>query len=116
MSFMYHMTDNAAYADAAKNWMLSIAGWSKWNQDTNNWQVRSWMGIAFACGYYDFYYYLTDNERQTIRNKMVAELSILYNAYSPFGQTQFGYNYPNCECLVASSMGLAALALGDDYG
>ena len=116
MSFMYHMTDDTAYADAARTWMLSIAGWSTWDGSGSNvWQVRSWMGIAFACGYYDFYDYLTANERDTIRNKMVTELSIVYDRYSPFGQTYFPSGYPNHESLVAASIGLAALALGDDY-
>jgi hypothetical protein len=116
MSFMYHMTDDSAYADAARTWMLSIADWSSWDGSGSNvWQVRSWMGIAFAAGYYDFYDYLTPAERQTIRDKMVSELSIVYDRYSPFGQTYFPSGYPNHESLVAASIGLAALALGDDY-
>jgi len=51
-------------AFAAENWTLSVADWSSWNRPSSNqWQVPSWMGIAFACGYYDFYEYLSENER-----------------------------------------------------
>jgi len=39
----------------------------------------------------------------------------LYDRYSPFGSTYFTSGYPNHESLVAASVGLAALALGDDY-
>ncbi|MFC2004924.1 putative Ig domain-containing protein [Chloroflexota bacterium] len=116
MSFMYNMTDNTTYAEAAKTWMLSIAGLSSWSDFKGNiWQVRSWMGIAFATGYYDFHDYLTPTERETIRDKMILEMNIVYNHYSPVGSTYFPVAYPNHASLVAASLGMGALALGSDY-
>jgi len=117
MTFMYHMTDDVSYAEAAKNWMLAISGWSGWaTPGTNHWQARSYTGMGVATGYYDLYDYLSEAERETIRNKMITEIGGgLYDRYAPFGSTYFPSGYPNHESSVSAGVGMAALALGDDY-
>lgn len=110
MAFLYWVTGDSRYAEAARRWMLSICTWTGWYP---HWQPQSWMSIAFAIAYDAFHEYLTPAELQTVRFTIVNNAGSLYNNYS--GRLWFAENYPNHKALVASGVGLCALALADDY-
>ena len=116
MVFMYHMTDDEDYAAAARGWMLDVAAWDDWIGMGAHWQWRACIGMGMAIGYDGLKDYLTTDQKTTIRTKMVSELGGgLYDRYAPFGATYFPSGYPNHEANVGSSLGMCAMALGEDY-
>jgi len=83
MSLLYYVTDDTSYADAAVNWMVSIAGWPNWNIALHRqWQVTSWMGMAFACGYDAFKDYMSADNAAIVRDKIKTEIGHMYNDYT----------------------------------
>jgi hypothetical protein len=113
MTFMYVMTEDVAYAETAKDWLLSIAEWSSWNHPANNWQVISCMAMAFAAGYDCLYDYLSLQERDKIRSIMVSRIGVLYEAY--ISDPNYPEDYPNHYAVLAGGLGLAGLAIREEY-
>jgi hypothetical protein len=125
MVFMYHMTDDTAYKDAAVRWMLGVANWSSWHNatGTNHWQSTSYIQFGMANGYYSLKDEISSADRSTI---LAALTSIDKGGYevdryggslsSPtFGYSYFPSGFPNHESTVGAATGIAALAMGGDY-
>ena len=108
MGFMYAMTEVPTYADAAKNWMLSVSSWSSWG----NYHNALVLSRGFAFGYDVLYNYFSPSERETIRNAMVTYIGAVY---SQFNYPNFAPDYAGTITMVSSSIGLSGLALEGDY-
>jgi hypothetical protein len=110
MGFMYAMTDDPAYADAAKDWMLSIKNWSAWGTGASKSiaQCSSRIILGFCFGYDVLYDYLTSSERDAIRQAIITHTDFI---------AQLGYmeDYPNHTAIRSGAIGIAALTLGDEY-
>jgi hypothetical protein len=110
MGFMYAMTDDPAYANAAKNWMLSVSQWSAWgtgsNQSIAQYSSRIILGVCF--GYDVLYDYLAPSECDAVRQAIITHTDFI---------VQLGYaeNYPNMTAIRTGAVGVAALTLGDEY-
>jgi hypothetical protein len=110
MSFMYAMTEDTAYADAAKRWMLSISGWNEWEPADTFGLIASVFARAFAFGYDILYDYLSESERETIRDAMVSNISPVYS------RIQAAHHWTiNLQAVSTGGVGLAGLALEGDY-
>lgn len=122
MSLLYYITDDTSYADAAVNWMVSVANWPEWNWYFHRqWQVPSLLGTAYAVGYDSFKGYMSAVDRATVRDKIILEIGHhLYHDYTS-GETVDGgavgdmtAPYPNSRIVLAASLGLSALSLGPE--
>lgn len=114
-TFMYAMTDNTAYADAAVKWMVSVAGWSRWGPDMSQdygWS-RSRMIRAFAMGYSELKGYVNASQNTAIQTPLVRELDLLRDyIYKSLGAPSNLTDYANHWGTLASAVGIGALALG----
>jgi hypothetical protein len=110
MAFMYAMTGDPAYADAAKDWMLSVIGWSAWGTGSPPSVAQSSskiiLGVCF--GYDVLYDYLTSPERDAIRQEIITQTDFIV-------QLGFSEPYPNHTAVNSGAIGIAALTLGDEY-
>jgi hypothetical protein len=110
IGFMYAMTEDTVYADAAKRWMLSISGWSEWEPAETFGLVTSVFARAFAFGYDILHDYLSESERETIRDAMVSNISPVYSRIRAANHWTI-----NLQTVSTGGVGLVGLALEDDY-
>jgi len=113
MGFMYAMTEDTVYADAAKDWMLSVSGWSLWDWNENHGQATRILSMGIAFGYDVLYDYLSPSERDLISQAMVTHITPMYD--TRIANPDYGVNYPGTIATTAGAIGLASLALGEDY-
>lgn len=108
MGFMFAMTEDPAYADAAKDCMLSVSSWSSWG----NYHFTCIVARGLAFSYDVLYNYLAPSERETIRNAMVTYVGAVYSQYN---HPDFAPDYACTIAALANSIGLSGLALEGDY-
>jgi len=118
MVFMYCMTDDTDYADAAKNWMLHIAnnwvGWNSGNPGEPN--THRYIAIGFSNGYYSLRDYFTESERITIRDNIVENVLPIYDKYKNYEPANYLDGAFLSRCFtIGTFVGFTALALGEDY-
>lgn len=118
MGFMYNMTDNSDYAEAGKALLLAVVGWSNWrNCEGCYWQGPAHMAYVTAVGYDLLYNYLTEGERESVRNGMFTHINAeLYGYNEEFEEARFAQTFPNHICAISCGVGVAALALMGDVG
>lgn len=123
LAFAYVIENNTAYADKAKQIMLSLANWSTWNDPdcpslnpASHDVMHLTAGVAYA---YDMLYsYLTPSERSTIASALKTKgLDPLYSTAVNGGLAYYdGKSVVDNEKVVSNSvMGLGAIALSADY-
>ena len=111
MAFMFAMTDDATYADAARNWMLTVAGWNKWDSNEENGQSVCVIAKGMVFGYDVLYDYLTPAEQETLVNDIARHVNVTYNAWMSRDWRQTWYVLP----VRAAGFGLAGLGLLNDH-
>jgi hypothetical protein len=113
MVFMYNMTDDTTYADAAVNWMLSVSDWEDWYAEGSTSTVsRCYLCLGVGCGYYALHDYMDSKDRTTVKNKLIEQAGWLYTNYpAPTPD----YSYSAHGIVIGTGVGIAALALGSDY-
>jgi hypothetical protein len=111
MSFMFAMTEDPAYANAAKDWMLSVADWNKWDGSEESGQCVCTIAIGMAFGYDVLHDYLSPAERETLANEIARHVNITYNSWVSRNWREYYYGVS----LRAAGFGLAGLGLLDDH-
>lgn len=129
MLFMYHMTDNASYADLALEWAGYVAvNWPDWNDTTvgtSNWrQSAAALSMAMGAVYYDLHDYMSSENRSVLLGNITGtsiptgNLVYMYDTYSPIyvsPWTTSGIEWPATVRMIASALGFMAIALNSDY-
>jgi hypothetical protein len=111
MGFAYAMTEDPVYAEAAKRWMLSVAGWSSWGEADG--MVPSIISMGMSFGYDVLYDYLTASERDIIRTAIIKYMSPIYEDYE--ANPDWAPSYPNSVSTTVGGIGLAGLVLEGEY-
>jgi hypothetical protein len=113
MVFMYHMTNDTTYADAAVNWMLAVSAWEDWYASGSTPTVsRCYISLGVSAGYYALHSYMSPADATLVRNKLIEQAGWLYDNYpapSP------DYSYSAHGIVIGTGVGIAALALGSEY-
>jgi len=114
MGFMYAMTEETKYADAAKEWMFYVVNnWNKWDMYEGYGHANPKMIRGFAFGYDVLHDYLTSSECDTLREKISYNTNKIYEYWQ--GRDFENVDYPNSLANAACPIGLAALALYDEH-
>jgi hypothetical protein len=112
-----YIEDDTDYADAAIDWMLSVAAWGEWCEQPYEagrryrWQMPSAVGRLMAVGYDAFSSYMPADNKTTIKNAITTFVGHLYDTYdaAPFSEPFF-----NARATLSAGVGIPALALGVD--
>jgi len=105
MAFMYAMTEDTAYAEAAREWLLELCSWTTWQEGGTYGQCDSQAVVAVGFAYQVLYDYLISAERATIENVLAERVQGIYDnvdLLTPYGNNLF---------LRAEGMILGALIL-----
>lgn len=109
MSLVAYVEDDDSYITAPINWMVSIAGWKRWNYYLyRQWQIPSNMGMAFGCGYEALKKFMTPTDRTTVETKVLEQIGEMYQDYHdlPFIQP-----YPNSRASLAGGLIIPYLSI-----
>ena len=116
MGFMYAMTEDTAYADAAIDWMVSVSSWDKWGIPAKEFLDVAPLLRGFSFGYSVFHDYMSSSERQTILNVMARHTNdILAFLQQNLFTGEWLDDYPNHWGTLVPTVGLSALAIGGDH-
>jgi hypothetical protein len=129
MLFMYHMTDNGTYANAALTWAMTVTTWDEWDDTTggtgsNYRQSTSTLCIAIGSVYYDLHDYMGSDNRTTLLTSITEQTSDgnphgLYDHYIAPGfyeapWTSLYCAFPTTMEMICSSLGVIAYAINSD--
>jgi protocatechuate 3,4-dioxygenase beta subunit len=116
MTFMYHMTDDTKYADAAVTWMKYVAqNWNGW-YPARAWDPQYFRSLASGLGnaYYALRDYMSESDRALIANNMATYSYPCYERYYDHDSPITGGNEPSKSAAVAEVLGTIGLGLGSD--
>ena len=115
MIFMYHMTDDTRYADAAVAWMVYVAdNWNGWYpaRDYDPQYFRS-LAPGLANGYYSLRDYMSETDRVKVLSNLETYAYPCYEHYEPDGSAIY---LPSKNAAVTEVLGMVGLAMGADSG
>lgn len=124
MIFMYHMTDDTRYADAATRWLVYISSnWTAWSPDANQQpsntgltaiDMREYV-IAAANGYYSLKNYMSSANANIVLNALINNSLPVYNRYLPDTPPYLDGAWDSKNISVALCTGIVGMAMGADY-
>jgi len=108
MAMAYQLTGDSVYLDGAKKWMLTACREPKWRNGKNLAAGECLFGVAI--GYDWLYNYLSDEERNIVRDKLILQASLMKN-----GPPQHYYAWlGNHNIIEHSALAAAGLVLYDE--
>jgi hypothetical protein len=121
-SFLYMVTGEGKYLDAARRWALALAAMPKWAGPVNDECPEADRGLyagfgltALACAYDWLHGDLSEIERALIRNKLYTVAERIHRA--TYGGEWWSKAYLHHDHTIpVGGMGLAAMALYDEFG
>ena len=115
MAFMYAMTEDTAYAEAAKEWMLELASWSTWQESGTPGQCDAMAIKGITFGYDILSDYLSVSEKQTISDRVATSTQAIYDYWSGHEDNPewWGWGYPNAIGLRGMALILSGLVFTD---
>ncbi len=120
-SFLYLITGEAKYLDAARRWSFALAAMPKWAGPVNDECPEADRGLyagfgltALACAYDWLYADLSDVERALIRNKLYTVAERIFRATDGGEWWSKAYLHHD-HTIPVGGMGLAAMALYDEF-
>lgn len=115
-AFIYKMTGDKKYLDAAKKYMDAAVSYDIWGYSYNKPNVDLAAGhILYGMGWaYDLLYNdLTPAEREKYRNKLIKQARLLYDFFKPKSGKTYAYSQ-NHTYIPISGLAVAAYALYDE--
>lgn len=116
MAFMYAMTDDTTYAEAAKLWLMEAVSWNSWEGGGTYGQTASVAIMMATFGYDVLGNYLTPAERAQVETVVAREATDI-DSYWTDWEGWSGYDtfaYPNASGLRGVALELAALTFPED--
>ncbi len=114
MCLVWAMTGDTKYAEQLKTWCLWLAAEPDWGIPGWGQEPFSAATTSMAFAYDVLYNYLTEADKATIRNALIARVNTFYQYYLPY-YPLINQHYPNVGNMIAGSIGIAGLALEGDY-
>lgn len=112
-AFIYKMTDEKKYLDAAKKYMDAAVSYDVWGYSYNKPNVDLAAGhILYGMGWaYDLLYNdLTPAEREKYRNKLIKQARLLYDFFKPKSGKTYAYSQ-NHTFIPIAGLAVTAYAL-----
>ncbi len=112
-AFMYKMTGEKKYLDAAKKYMDAACSYDIWGYATNKPNVDLAAGhLLYGLGWgYDLLYNdLTPAERDKYRTKLVRQAKLMYDFFKPKSGKSYAYSQ-NHTFIPVTGLAIAAYAL-----
>ncbi len=115
-AFIYKMTGDVKYLDAAKKYMDAAVSYEIWGYSYNKPNVDLAAGhILYGMGWaYDLLYHdLTEAERAKYREKLIKQARLLYDFFKPKSGKTYAYSQ-NHTFIPISGLAVTAYALMDE--
>ncbi|HUR99346.1 MAG TPA: DUF4962 domain-containing protein, partial [Pyrinomonadaceae bacterium] len=112
-AFVYKITGDKKYLDAAKNYMDAAVSYDVWGYSYNKPNVDLAAGhLLYGMGWgYDLLYNdLTNAEREKYRNKLIKQSKLLYDFFKPKSGKSYSYSQ-NHTFIPITGLAVAAYAL-----
>jgi Domain of unknown function (DUF4962) len=112
-AFMYKMTGEKKYLDAAKKYMDAAVSYDVWGYASNKPNVDLAAGhLLYGMGWaYDLLYHdLSDAERAKYRDKLTRQASLMYDYFKPKSGKTYAYSQ-NHTYIPISGLAITAYAL-----
>lgn len=116
MTFMYQMTDNTTYRDAALEWTVDFITWTNWGetgyqpQESPYRMMLTTISTTVSFAYYTLYEEMSSDNRTDLRDKLITEVGALHDVVELWNVDAY-FEYPANAFSLAVVMGLPGVAL-----
>ncbi len=118
LALTYLVTEQEQYLEEAKRWMNAVTGYEKWgNAHLVNVDLSaSWIMYGLSLGYNWLYDYLTEEEKEKYRKKLILQSEIMYDfKIDTEGKGWSTAYWQNHNWINLNGLATAGYALKDEY-